>query len=119
MTPGSGVTASLFNRGSRGGGSPSMMIGTPISVNADVALTYAPRGDVTLTARAQHLRQLPGEQSGMGGVSLEYDRTTFVVSVAWRFPERLAAEIPMRDSLRVDRSDNTPVGDEVAPSTAP
>lgn len=88
-------------------------------VNADVALTYAPRGDVTLTARAQHLRQLPGEQSAMGSVSLEYDRTTFVVSVAWRFPERLAAEIPQRDSLRVDRSDDTPVGTEVAPSTAP
>jgi hypothetical protein len=34
MTPGSGVTASLFRRGSRGGVSPSMMTGVPISVTA-------------------------------------------------------------------------------------
>ncbi len=86
-------------------------------VNADVALTYAPRGDVTLALRAQHLRQIPGDTVG-GAAAFEYDRTTVVLQATWRFPERLAAEIPMRDSLRVDRSDNTPVGEEVAPAGA-
>lgn len=85
-------------------------------VNADVALTYAPRGDLTLALRAQHLRQLPGETAATATPAFEYDRTTVVVQATWRFPERLAAEIPMRDSLRVDRSDNTPVGEEVAPA---
>ncbi|MBK9035809.1 MAG: hypothetical protein IPL61_31935 [Myxococcales bacterium] len=85
-------------------------------VNADVALTYAPRGDVTVTLRAQHLRQIPGTSTGVASAALEYDRTTFVVQATFRFPERLAAEIPQRDSLRVDRSDNTPVGDEVTPA---
>ncbi len=87
-------------------------------VNADVAVTYAPRGDLTLVLRAQHLRQLPGDIGATATPAFEYDRTTVVLQASWRFPERLAAEIPMRDSLRVDRSDNTPVGDEVAPTAA-
>ena len=45
-----------------------------------------------------------------------YDRTTFMVTVTGRFPDRLAAEMPLRSSLRVDRSNNTPVGEEVAPA---
>ncbi|MEZ4403882.1 MAG: hypothetical protein R3B06_27915 [Kofleriaceae bacterium] len=89
-------------------------------VNADVSLTYAPRGDLTFTLRGQHLRQLPGTSTGVASPALAYDRTTVLVQVAWRFPERLAAEIPLRDSLRVDRSDTTPVGDEVqAPAGGP
>lgn len=88
-------------------------------VNADVALTYAPRGDLALSLRAQHLRQLPGDSSGAAAPAYAYDRTTVVLSAVWRFPERLAAEIPSRDSLRVDRSDDTPVGEEVAPTPAP
>lgn len=80
-------------------------------VYGDLAVTYAPRGDLTFVVRAQHQRQFPGE-SMTGMTALEYDRTSVIASVTWRFPERLAADIPMRDSLRVDRRDNTPVGDE-------
>lgn len=85
-------------------------------VNADVALSYAPRGDLTLALRAQHLRQLPGDVAAGATPAFEYDRTTVVIQATWRFPERLAAEIPTRDSLRVDRRDVTPVGEEVAPA---
>lgn len=83
-------------------------------VFGDLAVTYAPRGDLTFVVRAQHQRQIPGESTTMMA-ALEYDRTTVITSVTWRFPERLAADIPMRDSLRVDRRDNTPVGEEARP----
>lgn len=81
----------------------------------DVALLYVPRDGVTVAARAQHLRQTADEAAVMDNVS-SYDRTTFMVTVTGRFPNRLAAEMPLRSSLRVDRSTNTPVGEEVAPA---
>jgi hypothetical protein len=83
-------------------------------VAGDVALLYVPRDGVTVGARAQHVRQVADEDAVMDNVT-SYDRTTFMVTVTGRFPDRLAAEVPLRSSTRVDRSDNTAVGDEVAP----
>jgi hypothetical protein len=43
-----------------------------------------------------------------------------MITATGRFPDRLAAEIPVRSSMRVDRSNNTPVGEEqAAPAAAP
>lgn len=83
----------------------------------DVALNYVPRDGVTVAVRFQHLRQVADESAAME--VLGYARNTIMVSVAGRFPDRLAAEVPMRSSLRVDRSNVTPVGEEVAPAQAP
>lgn len=88
-------------------------------VSVDIALQYNPRPGLGFALRAQHLRQIAEDGGGGAGVLTDYDRTTIMVSANWRFPDRVAAEIPMRDSLRVDRSDNTPVGEEVAPAVAP
>lgn len=84
-------------------------------VSGDVAVLYVPRDGVTFGARAQHVRQVADEDAVMDNVT-SYDRTTFMVTVTGRFPDRLAAEVPVRSSLRVDRSNNTAVGEEVAPA---
>lgn len=84
--------------------------------SADLSLQYNPRAGLGFALRAQHLRQI-AEQ--MTTPSTDYDRTTVMLSMTYRFPDRLAAELPIRDSLRVDRSGNTPVGEEVAPQQAP
>jgi len=86
-------------------------------LSADVALNYVPREGVSVALRAQHIRQVADDASIMEVVG--YDRTTILIAVTGRFPDRLAAEIPARDSLRVDRSNVTPIGDEVAPAQAP
>lgn len=83
-------------------------------VGVDLAVNYVPRDGLVITARAQHLRQTADEDAEMDNVN-SYDRTTIMVTLTGRFPDRLAAEVPLRSSLRVDRSNNTPVGEEVAP----
>jgi cobyrinic acid a,c-diamide synthase len=83
----------------------------------DVAVNYVPMDGVTMSLRVQHLRQIADESADME--VLGYVRNTVMISIAGRFPERLAAEVPMRASLRVDRSNDTPVGEEAAPAQAP
>lgn len=85
--------------------------------SGDVAVNYVPRGGVTVALRAQHLRQIAAEDAAM--TVLGYARNTVMLVVTGRFPERLAAEIPLRATLRVDRSDATPIGEEIAPTQAP
>jgi hypothetical protein len=87
-------------------------------LHADLAIQYNPRPGLGFAVRAQHLRQVIDPDATMV-TGVDYDRTTVMASVTWRFPDRLAADIPVRDSLRVDRSNNTPVGEETAPATAP
>jgi hypothetical protein len=79
----------------------------------DVAVNYVPRDAMVVSVRGQHLRQVRDEDAVMANVN-SYDRTTIMVTVTGRFPDRLAAEIPQRSSMRVDRSNNTPVGEEVS-----
>ncbi len=83
----------------------------------DVAVNYAPRAGVTVALRFQHLRQVAAEDAAMDVNG--YVRNTAMISVIGRFPDRMAAEVPMRSSLRVDRSNVTPVGEENAPAVAP
>ena len=90
--------------------------------NIDLSVQYQPRLGLGFAVRGQHLRQI-AEDTGPpppgATVATSYHRTTVIISATWRFPDRTAATVPLRDSLRVDRSDNTPVGEEVAPSVAP
>lgn len=88
-------------------------------VHADLALQYQPRAGLGFALRGQHLRQMASDEVVSAMTTLDYDRTTVIVSMTYRFPDRVAATIPLRDSLRVDRSDNTPVGEESAPAVAP
>ncbi len=83
----------------------------------DVAVNYVPLDGVTLSLRAQHLRQNADESAGMEVLS--YVRNTVMIMVMGRFPDRLAGEVPLRASMRVDRSNVTPVGEESAPAEAP
>lgn len=86
-------------------------------ITGDVAVGYTPRAGVTFGLRAQHLRQLAADSAVLE--LLSYDRTTVMITISGRWPDRLAAEVPQRSSLRVDRSNNTPVGEESAPAPAP
>lgn len=83
----------------------------------DVALNYVPHEGTTVALRFQHLRQVADESAAM--TVLGYVRNTLMITVAGRFPDRLAAEVPIRATLRVDRSNLTPVGEEQAPAQAP
>lgn len=88
-------------------------------VHADVAIQYQPRIGLGFALRGQHLRQVAADDAVGAMTTFDYDRTTVIVSMTYRFPDRLAAEIPLRDSLRVDRGGNTSVGEESPPSVAP
>ena len=83
----------------------------------DVAVNYVPHDGVTIALRFQHLRQVSDESAGME--VLGYVRNTVMLGIVGRFPDRLAGEVPLRSSMRVDRSDTTAVGEEVAPAEAP
>ena len=86
-------------------------------LGADAALNYHPMEGFVVTARYQYLDQRISE-AGDAAV-FPYSRHTVMISVGGRFPYRLAAEVPQRETLRVDRRNATPVGEEVAPTTAP
>lgn len=79
---------------------------------ADVAVGWQVRPQLVLGARYQFLIQ-DSDDASMTEV-LEYSRHTVQVTFSGRWPSRVAAEIPLRSSLRVDRADQTAVGDETA-----
>jgi len=81
---------------------------------ADLAVAYTPRNAVALALRAQHLRQdATGENALVG---FDYDRTTVMLTVYARWPDRLAGEVPTTESLRVqnDAAAEATVEDEGA-----
>ncbi len=84
-------------------------------VSADAALNYAPRAGMSVTLRYQYVLQDGAEDAVLGEV-FGYDRHTVLLSFYGRWPERLAAEVPLRASLRVDRSNLTEVGEEIGAS---
>lgn len=116
----------LTTQGSIGVSRTQQIVDGALTAGADVAsidlaVQYNPRPGLTLMARGQYLRQVAEDVMIVERATptFAYDRTTISLSLTFRFPDRLAAEVPIRDSLRVDRGGNTPVGDEVAPSVAP
>jgi len=73
----------------------------------DVALSYRAASALHVILRYQYLRQTSDAE-----LANSFDRQTVQLQLFGRWPDRQAAEIPARDSLRVDRSGNTAVGDE-------
>ena len=87
--------------------------------NADLALQYAVSEASGLALRYQFIRQSGNADSLT--IIQGYARNTVLLAFTYRFPARQAARFPNRTSLRVDRSDITPIGDEPGArgSTAP
>jgi hypothetical protein len=96
--------------------------GDPLSrydvVSGDLSLDYAVRPQMHVAVRYQYIRQLTDDDDGvLNEVNVfDYDRQTVLVSFYGRWPERAAAEVPLRASLRVDRRNVTPAGEEITPA---
>jgi hypothetical protein len=78
--------------------------------NFDVAMNYALSESSGLSGRYQFVRQ-SGSLDSMPVIQ-GYARNTLLFSFVTRYPAQAAGTIPTRNSLRVDRSNNTPIGDE-------
>lgn len=78
--------------------------------SADLALQYAVSEASGLALRYQFVRQTGNADSLT--IIQGYARNTLLLSFTHRFPSRQAAKFPVRSSLRVDRSDITPMGEE-------
>ncbi len=78
--------------------------------NADLALQYAVSEASGLALRYQFLRQSGNADSLT--IIQGFARNTVLLAFTYRFPARQAARFPNRTSLRVDRSDITPMGEE-------
>jgi hypothetical protein len=83
-------------------------------LNADAAIAYTPMNGIALAVRYQHIRQNADEATLMPlmQTNFDYTRNTVMITAYARWPDRVAGEIPQRESLRVDRSDTTAVGEE-------
>jgi hypothetical protein len=78
----------------------------------DVAVNWQIRKNAELTFRYQLIWQ-SSDLSAMTPLPVfGFVRNTVLVQFVGRWPERLAVEIPIRQTLRVDRSNLTPVGEE-------
>jgi len=81
----------------------------------DVAIDYRIKPQMTMSVRYQYARQ-DVENDELMAINMHgYERNTVLATFYMRWPERVAAEVPTRASLRVDRRDTTPVGEEVDP----
>lgn len=78
-------------------------------VLGDVAVAWNLRQAAALTLRYQFIHQ------GVDGTSTAdvhgFNRSTVMLTFSGRWPERLAATVPVRQTLRVDRANVTPIGD--------
>ena len=80
----------------------------------DIAVNWQLRKNAELTFRYQLVWQ-SSDLSAMTPVPVfGFVRNTVLVQFVGRWPERLAVEIPVRQTLRVDRSNITPIGGEDA-----
>jgi len=80
---------------------------------ADGALDWHPGDAYHVSVRYQFQRQ--DADSNMETGIYDFARHSVMFAVSARWPDRIAAQIPVRGGVRVDRSDTTPVGEE-APS---
>ena len=80
---------------------------------ADVALGYAIKPQVNVSIRYQLEHQVAANDALPALAVHSFDRNTVLLSFSGRWPDRLAGEVPVRATLRVDRSNLTPVGEEV------
>lgn len=85
---------------------------------ADVGLGFEIRDQMHTGLRYQYLDQDIDEDAAanlMLANLRDYERHTVLLTFYARWPARVAAEVPIRASLRVDRSNVTPVGEEASP----
>ncbi|MCA9676700.1 MAG: hypothetical protein H6708_32165 [Kofleriaceae bacterium] len=94
--------------------------GTAVSsfdvATADAAVNYLMNPSAVFTLRYQFIVQ-NGDETALTQV-FDYTRHSIILSFHGRWPSRLAAEMPVRATLRVDRSNVTSVGDEAAGGAA-
>ncbi len=91
-------------------------------VGGDLSLDYHVLEGSVLSLRYQYISQMVGEVADVEDTTpalFDYVRNTVLISFSGRFPYRLAAEVPQRETMRVDRSNATPVGEEIAPAATP
>lgn len=84
-------------------------------VLGDVALNWSMRKNAQFTFRYQVIWQSADTAAVMNDALplFGFVRNTVLVQFTGRWPERLAVEVPVRQTLRVDRSNITPVGEEI------
>lgn len=80
----------------------------------DVGFSFAIAEQLHVGARYQFVAQQVDDAVMLENVR-PYERHTALVTFYGRWPSRVAAEVPMRATLRVDRRNVTPVGEEVNP----
>ncbi len=83
--------------------------------SVDAALNYAARPGLNASLRYQFIVQ-DGADDALAGEVFGYYRHTVLLTFHGRWPDRVAAEVPLRSSLRVDRSNLTVVGEEAGAS---
>jgi hypothetical protein len=84
----------------------------------DVGLGFEIRDQMHTGLRYQYVDQSISDEAQanlMLANLTDYERHTVLLTFYARWPARVAAEVPIRASLRVDRSNVTPVGEEQAP----
>lgn len=79
-------------------------------VLGDIALGWSMQRNAQLTFRYQLVVQSADQAVPLPVTG--FTRNTILVQFTGRWPDRLAVEVPVRDTLRVDRSNVTPVGEE-------
>ena len=92
-------------------GASSMVAAAFDVFHADVGLGYTPRPGFTFGLRYEFLYQT-GSMSALALIS-QYQRNTAFFTFSMRYPDRLAIAIPKRQSVRADRKDLAPIGEEV------
>ena len=78
-------------------------------VLGDVAVAWNLRQALGFSLRYQFIHQ-GADTTALNGLN-GFNRSTVMLQFAGRWPERLAATVPIRQTLRVDRSNVTPIGD--------
>jgi hypothetical protein len=72
----------------------------------DLALSYVPREEMTLSLRVQHTRQktLQAATTMDGAMNLQdLSRSTVLFTFAYRYPGRIVSRLPARELLRADQ----------------
>jgi hypothetical protein len=94
-------------------GATDMLAGAFDNFHVDVGIGYAPRPGFTYGLRYEFLHQTGSDSSTLAVIS-PFTRNTLFFTFALRYPDRVAVTIPKRqDSVRADRKDLPPIGEEV------
>ena len=80
-------------------------------VHGDVGVAWTPRPGMAYGLRYEYFRQIA--DSSATSLFAAYSRSTIFATFAVRWPEQITVDVPRRSqSMRADRSDLSPVGEE-------